>query len=172
ALVGAVERRRRRRLRGGFGRRRAAAQLGSDRQDAIDQRFFGAPAALDLLELLVFFDQLAIDFATPAAGVDAHRLLARDDLQLLLEHVDAASAVFDLGRDAVLADRDARARGVEQADGFVGQLAVGNVTLRQLDGGLERLVEQLHAVMLFEHVGGAAQHRDGLGFARLFTFTT
>ena len=62
----------------------------------------------------------------------------------------------------MLADGHARTRGVEQTDGLVGQLARRNVAMRQLDRCLDRLVEQLHAVVLLEHRRHAAQHQHGL----------
>ena len=68
-----------------------------------------------------------------AALADRHadRCLAVDDALLDLQRLDAALAVLDLGRGRVLADRDAGAGGVEQADRLVGQLARRNVAVRQ-----------------------------------------
>ena len=54
------------------------------------------------------------------AGLEPAGLLARDDLELGLERLDPAARVLDLGGDGVLADRDARAGGVEQAHRLVG----------------------------------------------------
>jgi hypothetical protein len=62
----------------------------------------------------------------------------------------------------MLADRDAGACRVEQAHRLVGQLARRDVAVRQLDRRLDRLVEQLHAMVLLEHAGHAAQHQDRL----------
>jgi hypothetical protein len=97
----------------------------------------------------------------------AHRGLALDDAALDLERLDPALAVLDLGRRGVLADRDAGAGGVEQAHRLVGQLARRDVAVRERDRGFDRLVEQLHAVVLLEHRGDAAQHQDRLLLARL-----
>ena len=58
------------------------------------------------------------------------------------QRLDAALAVFELGRRRVLADRDASAGRVEQADRLVGQLARRNVAMREAHGRLDRLVEQ------------------------------
>ena len=82
--------------------------------------------------------------------------------RLDLERLDAAPAVLDLGRRRVLADRDAGAGGVEQAHRLVGQLARRDVAVRQLHRRLDRLVEELHAVVLLEHAGDAAQHQHRL----------
>ena len=76
------------------------------------------------------------------------------------------AAVLELRRHAVLADRHARAGGVEQADRLVRQLARRDVAVRQADGRFERLVENLHAVVLLEHRRHAAHHQDRLLFAR------
>ena len=70
--------------------------------------------------------------ALARADVDADRGLAVDDAGLDLERLDAPPAVLDLGRHRVLADRDARAGGVEQAHRLVGQLARRDVAVRQL----------------------------------------
>jgi hypothetical protein len=75
---------------------------------------------------------------------------------------DAAHAVFHLGRRRVLRHGHAGARRVQQAHRLVGQLARGNVAVRELDRGLDGLVEQLHAVVLLQHAGHAAQHQDRL----------
>ena len=99
--------------------------------------------------------------------VDADRLLAADDLELGLQRLDRPAAVLELGRHRVLADRDARAGRVEQADRLVGQLARRDVAVRQPHRRLERLVEHLHAVVLLEHRRHAAQHQDRLLLARL-----
>ena len=77
------------------------------------------------------------------------------------------AAVLDLGRDRVLADGHPRAGRVEQADRLVGQLAGGNVAMRELDRGLQGLVEDLDAVVLLQYPGHAAHHEQGLGLARL-----
>ena len=102
-----------------------------------------------------------------SVGIPARRLLAADDRELGLERLDAAAAVLHLGRHRVLADGDARARGVEQAHRLVRQLARGNVAVRQLDRRLERLVEQLHAVVRLQRRGHAAHHQQRLVLGRL-----
>ena len=73
-----------------------------------------------------------------------------------------AAAVLDLGRDGALADGDAGAGRVEQAHRLVGQLARRDVAMRQLHRRLERLVENLHLVVLLQGRGDAAHHRDRL----------
>ena len=94
------------------------------------------------------------------ADLDARRCASRSMMPLSISSDSMRRcAVFDLGRRGVLADRDAGAGGVEQADRLVGQLARGDVAVRERDRGFERLVEQLHPVMLLERRGDAAQHQ-------------
>src|SRR6185312_5799463 len=99
--------------------------------------------------------------------VHTHILFAGDDPQLGFQRLDALAGIVDLRRHGVLADRHARAGGIEQADRLVRQLAGGNVAVRQLHRGFQRLVEDLHLVVLLHHAGHAAHHQDRLLFARL-----
>ena len=109
----------------------------------------------------------ALTLSSRSARRDADRALARDDADLGLQRLDAALRVVDLGRHRVQADGHARGRGVEQAHRLVRQLARRDVAVRQLDRGLERLVEDLHLVVLLHRAGDAAHHQDGLLLARL-----
>ena len=77
--------------------------------------------------------------------------LAIEDADLDCEVIDLAPASSIGRRDGVLADGDAGAGGVEQADGLVGQLPAGDVAVRELDGALDGLVEDPDAVVLLEH---------------------
>src|SRR4029079_15635504 len=126
----------------------ALPQLRADRQHALNQRALRVPTLLEVRARLRVRGELFLDRLAPLVGVDADRLLAADDLHLGLQRLDRAPAVFELRRDAVLADRDPRAGGVEQADGLVRQLACGDVTVLQPNGRFQRLVEHLHAVVL------------------------
>ena len=54
---------------------------------------------------------------------------------------------------------------VDDVDGLVGQAAAGDVAVGQLDGGLERLVRDLHAVVRLVAVAQAPEDLDGLGLA-------
>ena len=67
----------------------------------------------------------------------------------------------------MLADRDPGTGRVEQAHRLVRQLSCRDVAMRQAHRGLERLVQDLHAMMLLEHRGDAAHHEDRLVLARL-----
>ena len=67
----------------------------------------------------------------------------------------------------MLADGDARAGGIEQAHGLVGQLAVRDVPLREADRGDDGLVEHVDAVMGAHRAGHVAHHDDRLVLRRL-----
>ena len=94
-----------------------------------------------------------------STAFDADRLFAADDLELGLQRLDRAAAIFELRRHGVLADRHARADRVQQADRLVGQLTRRDVAMRQPHRRLERLVEQLHAMVLLERRRDAAHHQ-------------
>ncbi len=68
---------------------------------------------------------------------------------------------------AMLTDRDAGRCRIEQADRFIGQLPRRNVAMRQPHGGLQGLVQKLHAMMFFQRRRHAPHHEDGFFFARL-----
>ena len=84
----------------------------------------------------LFDGQLLGGFLLALGNVDADGLFAADDLQFGSQGLDPPQAVFDLGGHRVLADGDAGARRVEQADRFVGQLPGRDVAVRELDGRL------------------------------------
>ena len=83
------------------------------------------------------------------------------------QRLDGAPAIIELRRHRMLADRDPRARGVEQAHRFVGQLPSRDVAVRQPHRRLERFIEHLNAMMLLEHGRDPSHHQDGLLFAGL-----
>lgn len=146
------------------------AQRGPQREQFVDHALFLGPARFEPAERIAFAGERRFDLRGARADIHADIRFARDDLRFHVERLDAALAVLDLRRRRMLADRDARAGGVEQRDGLVGQLARGNVAMREPHGRFDRLVEQLHAVMAFEHGRHAAQHAHGLrlvGFVNL-----
>ena len=139
-----------------------AAQLGAQRQHLVDDALLLVPALLEPDQAAALMGQLLVDFGLARADVDADRGFAIDDAGLDLERFDPPPAIFDLGRNRVLADGNAGAGRVEQAHGLVGQLARRNVAVRELHRGFDRLVEQLHPMVLLEHAGHAAQHQHRL----------
>ena len=88
--------------------------------------------------------------ATRSACSAAGGPFAVEDAQLDLEVVDPAAAVLDGRGDRVLADGNAGAGGIEQADATCPGAAGRDVAVRKLDGALDGLVEDAHAVVLFQ----------------------
>lgn len=141
-------------------------QLGAGCQQFVHQGLLLCPAAFQLGQALALGSQevLAVDLAV--ANGNADRLFPGDDLQLGFQGLDAPAAIVHLGRHGVQADGDAGASGIQQADGFVRQLARGNVAMGQFDRGLQRFVEDLHLMVLFHGRGHAAHHQQRLVFRR------
>src|SRR5690606_33067501 len=144
-----------------------AAQLPAQSEDLIDQRLLLGEAGLQLGLFRLLLRQPLAGAAFALAHLDADARLAPDDLELGLEGFDLALAVFERRRGAVLADRDPGAGGVEHAHRLVRQLARRYVAVREPDRRLDRLVEQLDAVVLFERVGELAHHAHAARLVRL-----
>ena len=113
-----------------------------------------------VLELLLLVGEAALLVAQVGGllellGVDRGLLLAPRRLDLLLE-----IAVHGRLRHRL----DAHPRGglVDQVDGLVRQEAVGDVAVGELGGGLERLVGDLHAVVLLVALAQALEDLHGL----------
>ena len=100
------------------------------------------------------------------AAIDG--VFAPQDVKLPIEIFHSPAQVLDLRRDRRLANRHAGRGRVEQADRLVGQLAAGDVAVRQPHGIANRLVEHAQVVMLFQRRRKAAHHVHRLLFARLF----
>lgn len=81
-----------------------------------------------------------------------------------------ALAVFQRAWLCRLAQRDACASGVEHADGFVRQLAAGDVAIGKTYGLHQRFVHHGDLVMLLHLRQQPTKHVDGLVFVRLFDF--
>ena len=92
--------------------------------------------------------------------VDGAVLLARDLLELLLRFAKRR-------RRGGVAEPDAAGRLVDQVDGLVGQVAVGDVAGREVHRGLDRLVRDLDLVVLLVALADAHQDVDGLLDRRL-----
>ena len=69
-----------------------------------------------------------------------------------------------------MADRHAGAGSIEQADRLVGQLAAGDVAVRQPHGIDDGLVEDAHLVVLLQRGDQAAHHVDGGWLGGLLDF--
>ena len=126
----------------------AAAQLGAQSRIRSTSSFSASQRSSRPTEPSCSARELLARLRLGARRVDADRRLAPDDLQLGLQRLDPLRQSSTSRRHGVLADRHARAGGVEQAHRLVGQLARRDVAVREPDGRLERLVEDLHPVVL------------------------
>jgi hypothetical protein len=102
-----------------------------------------------------------------AAGAEASSVSLLERGQLDLQLHDAAVDLVDLGRQRVDLDPQPRGGLVDQVDRLVGQEAVGDVAVRQLGGGDQRVVLDAHAVVVLVALLEAAQDRDRVLHARL-----
>ena len=92
-------------------------------------------------------------------------MLAPRDLQRFVRQHDIVFQRFELRRRAGLAHGDPRAGRVEHADRLVGQLAPADITVRQAHRVHHRLIEDFHAMVLFQGGDHAAQHANSrIGF--------
>src|SRR6202035_4550260 len=85
----------------------------------------------------------------PLRRVHPHSRFPADNLEFRIESFDTPAAILDHRWHRVLADADARGCSVEQTDRLVRELAGGNIAMCQSHRCIERLVEDLHAMMLF-----------------------
>ena len=74
--------------------------------------------------------------------------------------------LLDVALLAADAELDARAGLVNHVNGLVGQEAVGDVTVRLVDGRLQRVVRVAHLVESLVALAHAVQNLHGLGFGR------
>ena len=96
------------------------------------------------------------------------RLLALENAHFDVHMLNDAPAILQRCRRRRLAQADAGAGGVQQADRLVRQLPVSDVALRQFDSVLDGLVEDAHLVVLLERGRQAAHHAHGLDLIRFF----
>ena len=128
---------------------------------------FLVPAGLQLADGPAVIARLAFQGGDTRAVVEAGGLFPAQPLQFLFQRLLAVAQAFQRRRHVVLAEGDPRAGGVEHADRLVRQLAAGDVAVRQLHRIDDGRVHDLHAVMLFQLAGDAAQHLHGGGLVRL-----
>ena len=120
-----------------------------------------APLAGDGLLLLLELVGLV------AQGGGPLEVLVGDGLFLVLvEPLDLLVELLQVGRPGHGLQADAGAGFVDDVDRLVGQAAAGDVAVRQLDGRLEGVVGDLHAVVRLVAVAQAAEDLEGLGLAR------
>ena len=75
------------------------------------------------------------------------RALPSQESHLCVDQADSALAIFDGGGCRHLAERNPGRRGIQNADRFVRQLAAGNVTVRQSNRRIRRLIQNAHVVV-------------------------
>ena len=92
-----------------------------------DELFLLGPVGLQLGELQALTRKPIEDFRGTSFVIEANGTLAIQDFALGGEHLDAPATIVHFGRHCVLAHGDARARRIDQAHGFVGQLPRGDV---------------------------------------------
>ena len=120
-----------------------------------------APLAVDRLLLLLELVGLVAEGGGPL------EVLVGDGLFLVLvEPLDLVVELLQVGRPGHRLEPDAGAGLVDDVDRLVGQAAAGDVPVGQLDGGLERLVGDLDAVVRLVAVAQAAEDLQRLGLAR------
>ncbi|MNS93161.1 hypothetical protein D3C72_1273170 [compost metagenome] len=117
---------------------------------------------------LLFAEQFGIEGGQAAGMVAAFGGFLLQHRDLCLQVVDLALAVFQRSRLRRLPQGDPGASGVQHADGFVRQLAPGDVAIGQAHGLHQRFVHHRDLVMFLHFGQQAAQHVDRLVFVRLF----
>ncbi len=125
------------------------------------------PALLQRLELGGGSRLLLLNLGQLLLVVGAHDRLAVKDPFLHFEGVNLASGVFERRRGGVLSQRQASARGIEDAHCLVRQLASGEKPVRETDAGINRFVEYADVVVLFERSHQPAHHDEALVLAGL-----
>ncbi len=130
------------------------------------------PTSFHFPRLNLQFLRLRFQLAQPVVMIDAHQQLAIQTFTLFFDGRLLLTDPLKLGRHVMLRQRHSGAGSVEHADGFVRQLAPGDVALRQThrlaDGG----IEDLHAVVCLELVGHRSQHDHRAVLVRLFDLDT
>ena len=120
---------------------------------------------LDLFDRLLLEQRLLL--VAQAAGF-LELLLLDGPLLGLLDLVDAALEIAQVGRRLHALDAQAAAGLVDEVDRLVGQVPVGDVAVGEVGGGDERLVGDRDPVVGLVLVADALQDLDRVGERRLF----
>ena len=95
--------------------------------------------------------------------------LGLDGLFLLALHFgDLVFDLFEVGRGLHALDAQARAGLVDEVDGLVGQVAIGDVTVGQIGRRHQRLIGDRHPMVLFVAIAQTLEDLDGVRHRRLF----
>ena len=125
------------------------ASVNARRRSQLLERFLLLrPLRFDRFALRARRSELGVELLEAVVHAILLILLALHDLPLDLEQLDPAPSIFDLRRSRMLGDRDARARGIEQAHRLVGKLARRHIALRQRDRSRHGLVQNDDVMML------------------------
>ena len=116
------------------------------------------PRRLGLVRLGHQHVELLLELLPPRGGEAAR--LAPERLELDLHRQHLALQVGDRLRLRLVLHAQPRRRLVEQVDRLVGELPLGQVAVRMRDGGDERAVGDVHAVVRLVLLLEAAQDRD------------
>ena len=160
---------RRKRVFGRHPRERDAGHLGDDLGDDVlvdDAAVLARLLAPFLGDLLLLLLELVGLIAQAGRLLE---VLVGDRLFLLaVERFDLVVDLLQIRRLRHALEPHAGARFVDHVDRLVRQAAAGDVAVRQLDGRLDRVVGDLHAVVLFVPIAQAVEDLDRvLGVRRL-----
>ena len=132
---------------------------------ALHGRLLGLPDFLEIRVLLFQTLERVFQGAQALAGRFVGLFLQRFALDLELN--DAPLELVQRLGLGVDFHANQRSRLIDQIDGFVGQLAIGDVAMRQRGRCNDRRIGDLHAVMHFIALFEPAQNRDGVLHRRL-----
>ncbi len=146
--------------RGAVGQHAAFTAFGAMLVDQTDQRQFFRMSGLRACEDLARIGQRVGQRRAPGRDlVDASLRIGVDRRSLQFERVDRGLGALQFRRRRFEPDPHARGGRIEQVDRLVGKLAGGNIAARQLHGGDQRFVADVHVVILRVALLQAAQHQ-------------
>ena len=108
------------------------------------------------------------DFGETDGVIGVDGLFTGEDAFLDFEVVEAALKVLNRSGRRVLAEGKFGAGGIEDADGFIGQLAARDVAMRQADGRVDAFIKNADLVVLFKERDDAAHHHHADVFSGFF----
>ena len=149
-------------------RRATFTQLGAKFEDFRDDGFLSQPLLVQFGKTRFFFFLNGGDRFAPDGNVHASSFVAFDDFKFRRQRINSLAAVINLGWNCVLADSDAGAGCVQNADRFVRQLARRDIACRKRDGRFDAFVQHLNFMVAFQHGRDAAHHHDRFWYIRFF----
>ena len=78
--------------------------------------------------------------------------------------------LFDVALLAAHTQLDTRARLVNHVNGFVRQKTVGDITIRLIDSGFERVIRVAHLMKTLVTLAHAVENQHGFGLSRRWNF--